>query len=246
MSDTPTPVVDPAPAPAAVPDPVDAAGWEAKYRDEVKGRINERNLYKPAQRLLADLDEDSRTELIRLADMARSGDREGITQWSLDTISAVNGKDAAALIAERQAAQQSLGTDPNKAPDAPKPEPGMTPAEVAQMVRDQMAADRRIEQGRQDAMNQLKDMGYADPFSAAAKTVVQYAVDNKCDLPTAHAWFTNDIAASVSARARAAGAAAATVPGTAPAGAPAGALPDTATGREKAMARLQADTSGTS
>lgn len=247
---TPAPATPPAPEPApapptpSAPDPVDAAGWEAKYRGEVADRIKERNLYKPAQRLLSDLDEDSRAELIRLADMARTNDAEGIAQWSLDTIRAVSGKDAAAYIAERQAREQGTPA-PGLTAEAPKPVPGMTPEEVRQMVREEQAEQARLEQGRQHVTNTLKEMGY-DVNSAAGKTIVGYAVDNKADLDTARKWFENDIVASVSARQRAASAAAATVPGTAPAGAPAGSIPDGATSREKALARLAAEKSPTS
>jgi hypothetical protein len=241
MTDTAPIEPTPEPAPAELP-PTDDAGWEARYRAEVADRIKERNLYKPAQKMLNDLDEDSRAELIRLAEMARQGDREGIIDWSLQTAEAASGKDVAALIAERQRAAQ--GNDPAPSTATPPTPAAPTAEEIAEMVRSEMARANALEAGKQQVASELDAAGY-NVKSAPGQTIIQYAFSNNCDIATAVQWFENDTATAVLNRQRAAAAAAGSIPGTTPVGAPVGTIPDNSTPAEKATARLKAWASGT-
>lgn len=248
MSETPTPPTPVEPAAVVTPpaEPTDAAGWEARYRTEVTDRIKERNLYKPAQRLLADLDDGSREELIRLAEMARNQDGDGIVAWAEGTIAAISGKDIAQLVADRQkAAGLGQAPTPETPPSGtPAPEPGMTPTQVADMVRKEMADAAALEAGRVRVRDELAKGGYTEN-SPQGQTIINYAWANKADVPTAIAWYENETATSALDRARAAAGATGQVPSPAPAGAPVGAIPNNASPRELAIARLNADQSGT-
>ena len=120
MSDTSTAVPPDAGAPpAAAPGVADAlagqqapvapdaggappADYKAYWEQEKAERIRERNLYKPAQRILEGLDPDQLSALQGLAEMTRAGDAQGIVEWALATAQNVSGNDLASLVAARQ------------------------------------------------------------------------------------------------------------------------------------------------
>lgn len=207
-------------APAAAPQtPQD---FEKLYREEVVARVNERNLYKPAQQMLNNLDEGSRAALLELADLARGGDADAITEWNLRTISQVNeGKDAATIIAERQARAGMTGAAPTE-PAVKVP----TEADINQMVAAAVAQAQAAERGQAAVAAEMAAAGYKLD-SAVGETIIRYAVQNNAKLPDAIAWYEADSSATALERARAAAAAGASIPGVAPAGTPVGATPDT-------------------
>lgn len=245
MSNVPN--VDPSAAPAAPSTPTPAtaapgtpADFEAAYRAEVAAHIASREKYKNAERLLADLSPEARAELLHLGELARAGDPAAIQQWALETadsLAELTGSDVAAMVAARQ-----KGAEGAPVVDPTKIEPGMTAAEIAELVRQtsaQVIAERdAAAAGQAKVVAELEGLGYK-LGSAAGKTIITHAVDNDTDLATAVAWYENDTATSKLEKDRAAAAAAATVPGAAPQGVPVGTLPDDATPREKAEWRLK-------
>lgn len=222
MSDTGTspvvaPPADPAAAPAAPQTPRD---FEKLYHDEVAARINERNLNKPAQQMLNNLDEGSRAALLELGELARQGDPDAIIEWNLRTIQQVSGKDAATIIAERQARAGMTGAAPTE--DTVKVP---TEADINQMVAAAVTQAQNAERAQNAVRAEMKAAGY-NLDSAPGETIIRHAVQNNLLLPDAIAWYEADTASTALERARAAAAAAASIPGAAPAGTPVGATPD--------------------
>lgn len=227
IDDTTTAAPDPnttaAPAPnttAAPTAPQTPADYERLYRQEVAERINERNLYRPAQQLMNQLDEGSRAAIMELADLARSGDPDAIAEWNLRTIQQVTGKDAATLIAERQVAAGQTGA----APTQPAPS-GLSAQEVAELVANEIAKSQTAQRGQAQVAAEMAKSGY-QLESAAGRVIIAHAVDNNATLADAIAWFENDMATTAMERARAAAAAGASIPGTSPAGTPVATTPD--------------------
>lgn len=156
MSDvqTPAPAVEPqqaaapapAPAPAAAPGVADALAaqqapmmadgtdggpdtrdFRALWEREKNERIRERNLYRPAQRIMDGLEQDQIESLQGLAEMARAGDASGIVEWALATAQNLSGQDLAALAAARNAQyqQQQYAPQPGQYPGQQfPPQPG--------------------------------------------------------------------------------------------------------------------------
>lgn len=205
-------------APAAAPQtPRD---FEKLYHDEVAARINERNLNKPAQQMLNNLDEGSRAALLELGELARQGDPDAIIEWNLRTIQQVSGKDAATIIAERQARAGMTGAAPTE--DTVKVP---TEADINQMVAAAVTQAQNAERAQNAVRAEMKAAGY-NLDSAPGETIIRHAVQNNLLLPDAIAWYEADTASTALERARAAAAAAASIPGAAPAGTPVGATPD--------------------
>ena len=217
MSDAPAPI-EQEQAPAA---PASPADYEALYRKEVADRINERNLHRPAQQLINGLDEGSRAAIMELADLARSGDTEAIIEWNLRTMQQVSGKDAAALIAERQAKEQQVGAKPTEAP-ADKPP---TAAEIQAMVNAEFQRAQTARDNQAAVAAEMQKSGYRLD-SAVGETIIRYAVSANASLGDAIAWFENDMATTAAERAKAAVAAAASIPGSTPNGVPVASTPD--------------------
>lgn len=212
------PAADPAAAPAAPSTPRD---FEKLYHDEVAARINERNLNKPAQQMLNNLDEGSRAALLELGELARNGDPDAIVEWNLRTIQQVTGKDAATIIAERQAREGLTGAAPTE-PTVKAP----TEAEINQMVANAVAQAQNAERGQAAVRAEMAAAGYKLE-SAVGETIIRHAVQNNLLLPDAIAWYEADSASTAMERARAAAAAGASIPGVAPVGTPVGTNPDT-------------------
>ena len=199
-------------------------------------------MYRPATRLLADLDDNEREALLGLAEMVRNGDVEGITNWSLTTVENVNGKSAAELIAARQAAAGQAPTNIASAPDAPAP---VSADEIARVVqetleqRDQARAAEARQQALVESMSQqMRDAGY-DPRSAAGQTIIRICRETQ-DMGQAIEIFRNDVLATAMASATATAAAAGQVPPPAPNGSAPSAVPaENLTPRQLMLNRLQ-------
>lgn len=215
---TPT---EPTPAAAA---PATPADYQALYEAELRKTadlINQRNLLKPAQTLLNNLDEGSKAAIMELAEAARAGDTEAILEWNLRTIQQVSGKDAATLIAERQQREGLTGAAPTPTPDVK-----YLTAEEAERIADQRIAARdTMQQQQAQVAQQLATHGYKLD-SAVGETIIRYAVQTNCPLADAVTWFENDMATTALERARAAAAAGQAIPGTSPTGVPVATTPD--------------------
>jgi hypothetical protein len=220
MSDLGT-TTDPA-TPDAPAAPTTPADYEALYRNEVQERQKERNLFKPAQRMLNDLDESARAAVLQLAELAKAGDPDAIVEWALYQAEQVSGKDVASIVAARQAATDKAN------PDAvvDKPTPGLSREEVEEITRNITQTEARRAEGVRVINAQLEAAGYT-PNSAPAKTIISYCVDNDLDLPDGIKWFNSDVELSALERAQRAAAAGADATGTpAPQGNQAGTLDD--------------------
>lgn len=214
-----------APAPnttAAPTEPTTPQDYEAMYRAEVQERIRERNLYKPVQQRLNNIDEASKAAILDLMDRVAAGDQEAILEWTISQTENLSGKDMAALVAERQAREQRGEPEPVSVP-------GLTEEQVRKIVADQNAADRNYQKGVDRVAAELLKAGYKHD-SPAGETIVRYAVEANngagVDLPDAIEWFQKEVEATAMDRARAAAAAALEVPEGAPNGVPVGKVPD--------------------
>lgn len=232
------------PTPVEVP-PQSVEEWKAKYEAEVQGRVKERNIYRPATRLLADLDDSERDALLGLAEMVRNGDVEGITNWSIQTAENVTGKSAAELIAARQAAAGQAPTNiASTTPETTAPPAPASADEIARAVQE--ALDQREQareaQARQQAMvetmsQQMRAAGF-EPSSAAGQTIIRYCRETG-DMEQAIEMFRKDVLATVMASATATAAAAGQVPPPAPNGsAPSMAPAENLTPRQLMLNRL--------
>ena len=208
------------PAPEGAP----AQDYKALYEQEKDHRNRERNLYRPVQNMLRDLDEGSIQAIQQLADAARNGDADAIVDWSLATIQTVTGaSDVAAVIAARQngSTPQALGATP-PAPETPAPTPAqVNPDEVRQIVAEQIRIQGLVAQ----IESELGTAGYSssDP---AGQTIIRYAQQNNVPVSEAIQWFDTDVQTRAMQRAQGLAAAAAQTPATAPTGAPVGSAPN--------------------
>lgn len=222
--------------------------YRSRYEREVQDRIRERNMYRPATRLLADLDEGSQAHLMALAQAARDGDVERIIELSTQTIEASSGgKSAAEVIAERQQRQRAAeqpGVQPGAAPAV-----GMTAEQIQQMVAETIAKTTRDNSAREYIAGVMRDAGFPMDTPAGA-AIIRYCAQNKVDPEEGIAWFQADLDARLAARSgatppdpaaiAAATAAGAALPGVAPVGqAVAGTAATNMSSRERAISRLQ-------
>lgn len=245
------PEVTPEPVAAPEVQPQSVEEWKAKYEAEVQGRVKERNIYRPATRLLADLDDNERDALLGLAEMVRNGDAEAIANWSIQTAENVTGKSAAELIAARQAVAGQTPTNIATAVAEQQPE-GASKDDIARAVQLALDERERRDQERQGEAErharqqefvnvmsqQLRDAGF-EPASAAGQTIIRMCRETQ-DMPAAIEMYRKDVLATVLAGANATAAAAGQVPtpapnGSAPAMAPAADL----TPRQLMLNRLQ-------
>lgn len=214
MSDAPNPT--PAPVPATPED------FKALYEAEAAKTadlIAQRNLLKPAQRMLNNLSPEDREAFIRAGELRGAGDMDGLAEWLESSLEGVSGKSVADLVAARQKAEQQTPDD------AAKPTPGLTAEQVREIVERETAMARDAERGERRVAEELATHGYK-MGSAAAQTIINYAVANKTDVKEAAEWYETDVATSMLDKQKAAAAAAAAVPGTVPNGSPTGAVPD--------------------
>jgi len=224
--------------------PAGEQDYRALWEQEKSERIKERNLYRPVQRILSDLDTESVSAISALADMVRRGDTEGITEWSLATAQNVTGKDLAAIIAARQNGQapSTIG-QPAAEPTAPAQQQ-FDPAQIKQMVQEAAAEQVRVASLAAQIKSELDSSGYAqgDP---ATQVIIQYARQNNVPINEAIEWFEADATAKVAQRNQRLAQVAAATPAPAPDGAPAATAPaPDMTPRDKAMARLRAGSMG--
>lgn len=181
--------------------------------------IQQRNLLKPAQRMLNNLSPEDREAFIRAAELRGTGDMEGLQEWLESSLEGITGKSVADLIAARQKAEQATPDD------AAKPAPGLTEEQVQAIVERSTTLAREAERGERRVAEELEARGYK-MGSASGQTIINHAVGNKISLGEAADWYENDITTTVLEKQKAAAAAAALVPGAAPNGTAAGAIPD--------------------
>lgn len=217
--------------------------FEARYNAEVADRIKERNLYKPATRLLADLTPDQQAAIMDLAERVRNGDTEGILDWNEQTIASVGGGTSAAdVIAARQQARRAAEGAATAAAngDQPAPTAGMTAEQVQALVEQGIAA--------RDLRTQVQATLAAANFpmgSAAGDVILRHCYLNREAGMTPEQgieWYRGELAKHTGASTAAATtvAAATVLPATAPTGAaPAGAPAAHLKPAEKALLRLQ-------
>ena len=223
------------------PEGAPAQDYKALYEQEKDHRNRERNLYRPVQNMLRDLDEGSIQAIQQLADAARNGDADAIVDWSVATIQTVtNSSDVAAVIAARQngATPQSLGA-PAPAAEPAAVAPQMSPDELRQMVQQEAAAQIRVQALVAQIETELSSSGYSssDP---AGQTIIRYAQQNNVPVSEAIQWFDTDVQTRAMQRAQGLAAAAAQTPAPAPAGAPVGSAPnENLTPAQMAMKRLE-------
>lgn len=232
MSDTPNPET-----------PETPEDFKALYEAEAAKTadlIQQRNLLRPAQRMLNGLTAEQRDSLIAAGEMAGANDMKGLQDWLESSLEGISGKSVAELVAERQRiAQQSPE-------EAAKPAPGLTAEQVQEIVARQTAIARDAERGEQRVREEMSTAGYKLD-SAAGQTIINYAVAHDVGVKEATEWYENDVTTSVLEKQKAAAAAAAQVPGVAPSGSAAGVVPERKEGesgedfrRRSITARLKA------
>lgn len=221
MTDTGTqPTTEPV-APAAPETPADYKALYEAEQTKTADLVRQRNLLKPAERLLQGLDDNSRAALMELGDLVRAGDPNAIMEWNAQVIQQLSGKDLAAYIAAKQTAEQA----------------GVPTEQVAGLTTEQIEAlidqrtDQRLSARDAAAQGQARVAAELDAAgfkigSAAGETIIRHAVNNELELKDAIDWYVNDTATTLTERQRAAAAAAAAVPGVAPSGTPVGKIPD--------------------
>lgn len=224
------------------PEPVSDTVSRAEYDRLAADHIRERNLYKPYAQAFRGMGEAERSAILNLAGHVRSGDMDGVVDWSLSTMENLTGKTAADIIAARQAATPVGQTvAPEQAPAGP------TPQQIAEMVNQQVS--QQISTQRMvDSMSATMNAAGFEPSSPSGRAIITIARDLDMEptaaLQQAISMFTTDVIARAQQGQAAVAAAAAAVPGTAPTGAPLGAVPaDGLSGRQRAMARLSATAS---
>lgn len=221
--------------------PAGEQDYRALWEQEKSERIKERNLYRPVQRILSDLDTESVTAISALADMVRRGDTEGITEWSLATAQNVTGKDLAAIIAARQNGQ-APADQPQSAPATPQQV--IDPEMIRQMVAETAAEQVRVSNLAERISATMEQAGYT-PRDPAGQVIIQYARQNNVPINEAIEWFEADAASRVAQRNQRLAQVAAATPAPAPDGTPAATAPaPDMTPRDKAMARLRAGSMG--
>lgn len=216
--------------------------WQARHAAEVADRVRERNLYKPATRLLEGLTADQQRALIDLAERVRDGDSEAILDWSEQTIAAVGGGASAAdVIAARQQARHAATTAAaTGVPAAPPTPAGVTPEQIQALVEQGINANTL----RQQVQTTLATAGF--PMGTAAGDVIlRHCYLNRDAGMTPEQgieWYRGELAKHAGGvqAAAAAGAQAATIPAPSPVGAAAAGAPAAhLSPRERALLRLQ-------
>lgn len=253
MSDIETPTTPPPAEPAAPPPAASAEpDYKALWEQEKSERIRERNLYKPVQQMLRDLDDDAVSAISNLTELARRGDTEGIIDWSLSTAQNVSGSDLAALIARRQGTQVQTPMIPQQqAPATPAPvlqQQGIPNAETQraldvetarQIAREEAAEFAKVQAAISQVTAVLDQAGYPVD-SPAGQTIIHWANVNGKSPQEAIAWYNADLDARAAARTAALAAAANGTPQPAPTGAPAGSSPvANMTPSQRALERLR-------
>ena len=243
------------PAADAVADAIDNQGaavgqtvdWEARFNKEVADRIRERNLYKPVQQALRDLDEGSVAEITRLADMARRGDTAGIVDWSLATAQNVAQKDIAQIIAERQGTtnQPFQQQQPQQVPNGfqQTPTTPVDPDTIRRMVAEGTQNEVRVQMLVQQINSELTAAGH-DPTGPGGQTIIRYAQATNVPIKDAISWYNNDALAKIASRQQALQTTAGQTPQLSPTGAAPGSAPADLSPRDKAMLRLRAGANG--
>lgn len=232
MSDVQITTPDPAAPVTDAPSGSDVAqavvDYQARYQEEKDGRIRERNLYRPAKQLLDGLDADQQNAMLSIAEMARTGDTDGIVAWALDTATNLSGGDLAAAIAKRQAA----GTQQAAAPATQQPAAGLDPDTVARMINDTLTQRENVAQGKAFVSAELAKGGF-DLDSAHGATIVRYCQQNGLPPADGVAWYKGELGRLMQSQQAAAPGAAAAVAlaQAAPTGAPAGGAPAENMGR---------------
>lgn len=224
--------------------PAGEQDYRALWEQEKSERIKERNLYRPVQRILSDLDTESVSAISALAEMVRRGDTEGITEWSLATAQNVSGKDLAAIIAARQNGQAPAAA-PGATSQAPEaPQQVIDPEMIRRMVEETAAEQVRVSSLAERISAEMAQAGYT-PRDPAGQVIIQYARQNNVPINDAIEWFEADAAARVAQRNQRLAQVAAATPAPAPDGAPAGTAPaPDMSPKDKAMARLRAGSMG--
>ena len=202
-------------------------------------RIRERNLYRPVQQMLRDLDDGTVQAIQSLADLARNGDTSGIVDWSIATAQNLSGGDLASVIAARQ-----TGNAPQQQPQQELAQtiqqqaPAIDPDMMRAMIQQEAAQQFRVQTLVQQITSELNNAGY-DPSDPSGQTIIRYAQVNNVPIKDATTWFEQDVQAKVVARASAAAGAAAQTPQLAPSGSAPGSAPSGMTPAEAARARLE-------
>lgn len=206
---------------------------KARYDQEIANHVRERNLYKPAQQLLSQLDAGSADAVTRLIAAVVAGDTDAIVQWNIEAMEASSGKSAADIIAARQQAANAPAAAPAAVPAAV---PGMTAEQVAELVQ------QTIRQNANESAVRAEMQAAGYPLGTPrGDTIIRYCVNAKVDVAAGVAWFEADAGAPVAPGAAAAAVAAGTaLPGTAPAGAAAATTPtENMTDRQRAEYRMK-------
>ncbi len=228
---------DPTPAAPVAPAPDAAMIPREVYDREVQDRIRERNLYKPIQKVFADMDEGEREAIMDLAQAVKRGDREYIADWSLETAAQVTGKDVAQLIADRQAAK-AAGSGIAPTPAAQPAAPALDPAEMERMIEERVNSTIGRQKLVEHISGVLTSAGY-DPKSPTGRAIVGIARDGNLTIEQAITAFNTDILAPRQAAVAAAAAAAGQTPAPAPNGAPANSAPQNLSPGERMRMRFQ-------
>ena len=229
----------PPPTVPAAPPVVDNApkDYQALYTAEVQARIAEREKYKPFAQTIGNLRQEDQQAILGLADAVAAGDTAAIAEWSASTYRNVTGAEIAAGVAAKVAGGEG-GTPPAPAgePPAAAPAVGMTPDQIAELVRTETAKAVARDQLVGQIRSELSAAGY-EHNTPAGQTILAYAQANpRLSMADAIAWYSTDLQAQYARYVGAAAAAGGALP--APAGAPAAPVTG-ATSRDKALARLQ-------
>jgi hypothetical protein len=239
MSDIPNDLTDA--IESTTPADSGAKDFESLYKQEVQERIRERNLYRPVQQMLRDLDDGTVQAIQSLADLARNGDTSGIVDWSIATAQNLSGGDLASAIAARQAGgapQSSQYQQQELAQTIQQQAPSIDPDMMRAMIQQEAAQQFRVQTLVQQITSELNSSGY-EPSDPSGQTIIRYAQVNNVPIKDATAWFEQDVQAKVIARASAAAGAAAQTPQLAPSGSAPGSAPSGMTPAEAARARLE-------
>lgn len=214
--------------------------YETLYKQEVQERIRERNLYRPVQQILRDLDENTVQAIQNLADLARNGDTSGIVDWSLATAQNLSGGDLASVIAARQTGNAAPQQQPQQelAQTIQQQAPAIDPEMMRAMIQQEAAQQFRVQTLVQQITSELAQAGY-DPADPSGQTIIRYAQINNVPIKDATQWFESDVQQRVISRASAAAGVAAQTPQLAPTGSAPGSAPSNMTPAEAAKARLE-------
>ena len=229
----------PPPTVPAAPPVVDNApkDYQALYTAEVQARIAEREKYKPFAQTIGNLRQEDQQAILGLADAVAAGDTAAIAEWSASTYRNVTGAEIAAGVAAKVAGEGASPTAPaGETPPAAAPATGMTPDQIAELVRTETAKAVARDQLVGQIRSELSAAGF-EHNTPAGQTILAYAQANpRLTMADAVAWYSTDLQTQYTRHISAAAAAGGALP--APAGAPAAPVTG-ATPRERAMARLQ-------